>query len=136
MDGAYNEKEAHESFQQALSEWRNGGNKNNNNNNNTNNTKKTQPTKIKSNNINNTKTNLHDSNVGTDTSDLGKKTQQSTIQELEKAIHSNHSLTYAERMLLQKYRRNDLEISMFIMSSQSSIYIFITLLILVLIFFN
>jgi hypothetical protein len=33
-------------------------------------------------------------------------------KDLENYINSNHTLSYAERMLLQKFRRNDLEFEM------------------------
>jgi hypothetical protein len=102
-EGVYDEREAQAAFQQALLEWRNGG------------------SSAKSNSKRQTSAALinrmmpnQDSNVGTDTSDLGggvKKGQNKTIQELEKAINSSHSLSYAERMLLQKMRRNELDVN-------------------------
>jgi hypothetical protein len=109
MDGAYDEAEARAAFQQALMEWRTGVPAGS--------TQKLAPTNAKKNNqpkvsiLENMRP-TQDSNVSTDTSDLGvKKTQNKTIQELEKAIHSSHSLSYAERMLLQKFRRNDMDVS-------------------------
>ena len=81
LDGEYNEKEAQESYQQALQGWRNSSKKT-----------EIQPQ-------------LTSRDAGVETSQ--PKTNQ--IEELEKQIAS-HSLTHAERMLLQKYRRNDLEV--------------------------
>lgn len=92
LDGVYDEREAHNAFQQALQEWRTG------------NENKQGKTKVKFASSN------KDTNVGTDTIDLpSSRISSRAMQDLEKAITSNHSLTYAERMLLQKYRRNDLE---------------------------
>jgi hypothetical protein len=107
LNGAYDEAEAHASFQQALMEWRTGG------------AAKTHQTHLNSSKNQHAVSMLEnikptqDSNVSTDTSDLGSKknNQNKTLQELEKAIHSNHSLSYAERMLLHKFRRNDMDMS-------------------------
>ncbi|CAF0707516.1 unnamed protein product [Brachionus calyciflorus] len=91
FDGEYDERQAHESFQQALNEWRNGS--------------KNSDKIIRENSQIKKPSSSRDAGVGT--------TQQiisNQIQDLEKQI-SSHSLSYAERMLLQKYRRNDLEIT-------------------------
>lgn len=88
FEGTYDEQEAHSSFQQALLEWRNSSKKTENEN-------KKQATILTS----------RDAFVETDNSDRDKK---NGIKELEDHINSNHSLSYAERILLQKYRRNDL----------------------------
>lgn len=86
FDGTYDEKEAHKSFQQALSEWRNSS-------------KNTEVNSL--------------SRESSICKDAGVETQPgktSQIQDLEDKIKS-HSLSYAERMLLQKYKRNDLEVT-------------------------
>ena len=106
MHGAYDEREAHEAFQQALAEWRNGPTKSSSASN-----------AKKQTNSNKPASQAADSNVGTDTSDLTSSASRTNqvaqnsmrIKELERTIQSNHSLSYAERMLLQKYRRNDSE---------------------------
>ena len=83
FDGAYDEKEAHESFQQALHEWRN-------------------PSKTSGkNSVTREVSMCKDAGVETQTSRMEQ------IQDLEDKIKS-HSLSYGERMLLLKYRRNDL----------------------------
>ncbi len=98
LNGAYDEKEAQESFQQALAEWRNSS-------------KPSQITNSKKNkeNINIKKVHYSQSknaSIGTDNDDL--KTDRSvSIKRLEDQI-SSHSLSYAERCLVQKFRRNDI----------------------------
>ena len=44
-----------------------------------------------------------------DTTGLPSSRGANAQKDLENYINSNHTLSYAERMLLQKYRRNDLE---------------------------
>lgn len=86
FDGAYDEKEAHDSFQQALNEWRNSS-------------KKSQDGSF-----------TREASMCKDAGVETQPTKTNQIQDLEDHIKS-HSLSYAERMLLQKYKRNDLEVS-------------------------
>jgi hypothetical protein len=96
LDGNYDEREAQASFQQALLEWRRSG--------------KTKTKNDPKSNPSNRKIEKN-SGVGTDTNDLGARSQctRQTLQELEKQITKNSNLSYADRLLLEKYRRNDLE---------------------------
>jgi hypothetical protein len=92
MNGTYDEREAHESFKQAVLEWRT-------NNKQTSNSSKKVHQSAKS------------KNVFVDTSTESQMTARSrnALRDLEEDINTNHTLSYAERMLLQKYRRNDFE---------------------------
>jgi len=106
LDGDYDEKEAQEAFKKAVMEWRNSKPQT-----------KTIPKKNSNNNNNNiNKVNFNTSvanysknaSIGTDSDSLNTNRSNKTIKELENQI-TKHSLTYAERCLLQKYRRNDIE---------------------------
>jgi hypothetical protein len=94
MNGTYDEREAQESFKQAVLEWRNSNNKTG------------KSVKI---NMTPKETRLissrADANVGSDQKDLNYKT-------IENLVNKNHSLSYAERMLLRKHRRQELDFSL------------------------
>ena len=106
LNGDYDEKEAQEAFKKAVMEWRNSkpqtqaSTKNNSNNNNNNNNNKVKF---------NTAVTSHSkkASIGTDSDGLITNRSNKTIKDLETQI-TQHSLTYAERCLLQKYRRNDI----------------------------
>ena len=97
LDGNFDEAESHEEFKRALLEWRNG----------------TAPTKqevnINANNNNNKQKIKKNVDVGTDNSEEQRKSSMSMQQNIELQINFNHSLSYAERLLLKKYRRTDVE---------------------------
>ena len=95
MQGEYDEREAQESFKQAVLDWRNSSSTNTNNSN-AKNMKSETPTIQK--------------DAILDTHDLTPRTFDDTAKKnLESYITSNHSLSYAERILLQKYRSNELD---------------------------
>ena len=94
MNGTYDEREAHESFQQALMEWRNS--------------KPINKTKSNNSTARNPES-AKDAVVGTDDQTQTVPPAKISIKELEEQIHKNRTLSYAERMLLQKHRRNDLQ---------------------------
>lgn len=96
--GHYDEKQAQESFQQALAEWRNGKNANNQSNAN-----KVEIIREKANS-----SQLANALINTDLSDA-EKARLDRIKKLENYITTNHELSYADRILLQKYRKNELE---------------------------
>ena len=103
LHGEYDEREAQESFKQAVLEWRNNSTTSNTNSNNSNHAK-----------INNVKfkpetnaTIKKDAII--ETEDQTPRTFNDTKKNLEAYITSNHSLSYAERILLQKYRSNELD---------------------------
>ena len=103
INGTYDEREAHDSFQQALLEWRNvKSNSARNNNKNNNNNKMEQNERAE--------TVAKDAIIGTDDA-TQTKIPKVSIKELEEQIHKNHSLSYAERMLVLKHRRNDLQLT-------------------------
>lgn len=97
--GTYDEKAAGDSFQQALMQWRNPSATG------TPVTIKPAKTALKTANksvrILETATSKHNASVGTDTSLPVNK----AFKELEKHINTNQSMSCAERMLLQKLRR-------------------------------
>lgn len=99
MNGTYDEQEAQESFKKAVLEWRNS-------NKTTTNNKTGKSVRI---NMTPKETPLissrADANVGSDQNDLNYKT-------IESLVNKNHSLSYAERMLLRKHRRQELDFSL------------------------
>ena len=101
LDGNFNENESHEEFMQAVLEWRNGGNKSAQEKPaiNRNSAKSQQPKKISKKNV----------DVGTDNTEEQRKSSFDMQQNIELQINFNHSLSYAERLLLKKYRRSDVE---------------------------
>ena len=96
LDGNFNENESHEEFKRAVLEWRNGGNKSATQENNSRTNKSAK----------NYKKNV---DVGTDNSAEQRKSSLDMQQNIELQINFNHSLSYAERLLLKKYRRTDVE---------------------------
>lgn len=101
MNGTYDEREAHESFKQAVLEWRNSNNNNNNKqapNSNRSSSKQAHKT-----------TKSKDAFVDTSTESQLTARSRNALRDLEEEINTNRTLSYAERMLLQKYRRNDFE---------------------------
>ena len=92
LNGTYDEREASESFKQAISEWRNSK------------TTPVQQNNKKKVNFTN-KTVSKDARIGTDQN----TPQANRFKQLEDQIHSNHSLSYAERMLLINLRKNEVE---------------------------
>jgi hypothetical protein len=95
LSGEYDEKEAQKSFQKALLNWRSSDKKSG---------KRVEI--IRENNETS-----RDVITNTDLTEEGKK-KLDAIRNLENYITSNHTLLYAERMLLQKYRRNQFELKM------------------------
>lgn len=112
LQGEYDEREAQESFKQAVLEWRNNSSNNknsssnnyNNSNNNTINYSKTNNNSLK----NETNPTIQKDAI-IETEDQTPRTFNDTKKNLEAYITSNHSLSYAERILLQKYRSNELD---------------------------
>lgn len=110
LNGEYNEKEANESFQKALLDWRkeNSDNKRNGQ-------KRVQIVRE------HLTFNEHsrDAIINTDLTE-DEKQRRVGIRQLESYITSNHSLSYADRMLLQKFRANQLEFCGEIKNEKSS----------------
>jgi hypothetical protein len=100
MNGTYDEQEAQESFKKAVLEWRNS-NKNASTSNKTGKSVRINMTPKETPLI----SSRADANVGSDQKDLNYKT-------IESLVNTNHSLSYAERMLLRKNRRNELDFSL------------------------
>lgn len=98
MNGTYDEREAHESFKQAVLEWRNSNTSKQAPNSNRSPTKQAHKT-----------TKSKDAFVDTSTESQLTTRSRNALRDLEEDINTNHTLSYAERMLLQKYRRNDFE---------------------------
>lgn len=99
LAGEYDEKEAQEAFKKAVMEWRISKPSqtktfNNNNKENNNQTKKAHAAK--------------NASIGTDNSGFETNRSNKAIKMLETQISSTHSLSYAERCLLQKYRKKDI----------------------------
>lgn len=110
LDGRFDENESHEAFKRAVLEWRNGGAKSANVNTPsvimTNNENKKSKTAVTSNKV------KKHADASTDNGELTMQDQNSsikTLQNIEMQINFNHSLSYAERLLLKKYRRTDVE---------------------------
>lgn len=97
LHGTYDEKEANDSFQQALNEWRNPKPKSENKT-------VTQPQRKRV-TMATPRTESKDVIIGTDS---GMKTANQ-FKQLEEDIMSNHSLSCAERMLLAKLKRENKE---------------------------
>ena len=95
LNGTYDEREASESFKQAISEWRGSKTTPTQQNN------KHNPKKVNFTN----KTVSKDARIGTDQN----TPRTNRFKELENQIHANHSLSYAERILLTNLRRNGVE---------------------------
>ena len=95
--GAYDEKEAGESFQQALNEWRNPKPKSDN--------KTPLQSQRKKVNVVTPRAESKDVIIGTDS----RMKTGNQFKQLEDHIKSNHSLSCAERMLLAKLKREDKE---------------------------
>jgi hypothetical protein len=114
LNGQYNENEAHEAFQQALNEWRTSSNKTGLA---SNKVKIVRENEAKT--VNNFKNSARNAIINTDLTD-SEKARLESIKNLENYITSNHKLSYAERMLLQKYRRNELELNAGYKSARSS----------------
>jgi len=99
LHGEYDEREAQESFKQAVSEWRNNSSSTTSNSNNS---------KVNNNHIK-TESNTSQRDAIIETEEQTPRTFNDTKKNLEAVITSNHSLSYAERILLQKYRSNELD---------------------------
>jgi hypothetical protein len=104
LNGHYDEYEAQESFKQAVLQWRNGPSGDNI-------IKDKPPISLRSNNK------MENASSGTDRQEILNSHDQNKsdamnnqLKNLENQIESNHSLSYGERILLMKYRRNDLDI--------------------------
>ena len=110
--GNYDEQESHEAFKQALEEWRNGSN---NSNNNKTAAAKFIKNKLSTNNQNNNNNNNNnsmnrDAFIGDDEpieSYRGDQTDRVKLgfKNLNEKLSVNNDLTYADRLLLQKLRR-------------------------------
>ncbi|CAF0804655.1 unnamed protein product [Didymodactylos carnosus] len=95
LEGTYNEKNSAASFQQALLQWRNT----NTTTSNSNNKKPSRKTQIKSKTL---KKNVHAYAVTVDSTQTPNENQQPMVSTIE--FHTT-KLTYAEKLLLKKYRR-------------------------------
>jgi hypothetical protein len=99
LDGNFNENESHEEFMRAVLEWRNGGN----------NSSTQEKPVINKNSAKSKKIPKKNVDVGTDNTEEQRKSSFDMQQNIELQINFNHSLSYAERLLLKKYRRTDVE---------------------------
>lgn len=104
LNGTYDEREAQESFKKAVMEWRNSKPAASES------TAQT-PTSIRNKENIEIKTSRNAS-IGTESGGLNTdRSMNQQIKMLENQINATHSLTYAERCLVHKYRRNDLKFS-------------------------
>lgn len=110
LNGEYDERGAQESFQQALMAWRKDGESHGGEV-----TKKRvqivredPPT---NNNSGGRRRHNRDVVINCDLDNEEDKKRAVGIRELEAYITSNHTLSYADRLLLQKFRRNHAEFS-------------------------
>lgn len=98
LNGEYDERAAQESFQQALLAWRKGSAGK----------KRVEIVREQTPTTTGRRHNNRDVKINTDLNDEEKQRAEQ-MRKLEAHITSNHTLSYADRLLLQKFRRNQLE---------------------------
>ena len=98
LNGDYDERAAQESFQQALLDWRKGSAGK----------KRVEIVREQTATTSGRYHKNRDVKINTDLND-DEKQRVEQMRKLEAHITSNHTLSYADRLLLQKFRRNQLE---------------------------
>jgi hypothetical protein len=97
LNGDFNENESHEAFRQAVLEWRKGDQKIH------------KPKKGAMKKVHVLEVIKQGIDIGTDNTVNSSRKANEILEDIEKRLKETSNLSYAERLLLKKYRRSDVE---------------------------
>jgi hypothetical protein len=106
LEGEFNEKESHEAFKQAVLEWRKVGNQVVQQENKIQQSNSAKKLKKEVRIVDVIKSGI---DVGTENGIDFTRTKNDILQDIEDKLTLNSNMSYAERLLLKKYRRSDIE---------------------------